>query len=160
MDPKLMDALIKERRELLESIAKTEMEYLGDKNIMIIDDSEEANVLISKFLKDVGKFNIKTFEDEFAAIKEIAAEPPDLLILDILLSNVDGIKLSSMIQSLDFYHGPILYISRNPQYQIELKAFYGREVPFLRKPIDKTRFKNMVVKLLQEGGGQQWGETG
>ncbi len=78
-----MKQLLQEKKELLDSITRKEMPQLQNKNIILIDDSQETITILSNFLKKECDYAIKSYTNEFEALEEIAKQSPDLIIMDI-----------------------------------------------------------------------------
>jgi two-component SAPR family response regulator len=149
MDSTLLDKLAEEKRSLLDMIAETEMQHLKNKYIMIVDDSEETIFMMTAYLKTLGNHEIRTFTNEFDALAEITRNPPDLIILDILLKRTSGIKLAKAINEMDVFHGPIIFISSNASFERDLHEEFGPNLHFFKKPVDKKRFTDVVYALLK-----------
>lgn len=143
-----MKQLLIEKQELLDSITRRDMPHLQNKNIIIIDDSPETITILSNFLKKESDYSIKSFTNEFEALEEIAKQAPDLIIMDIGLQTISGLKLTNLVQNLDSYKNPILYISATASYKKDLEALFGKEISFLTKPINKKELLNTIEKLI------------
>ena len=144
-----VDRLIKEKRELLDALARTEIEHLRHRKVVIVDDSEESIMLMSNFLKDgAADYQLKTFTNEFQVLEEIGRQTPDLIIMDLMMKNINGDKLALTIKNLNFFNGPILFVSSDTKYQKELENLFGKAVNFMSKPIDKKLFVNKIAKML------------
>ena len=61
-------------------------------SILIIDDEQSVRISLSEYLKDLGYdvTSVVTAED---AIAHLRTQKPDLMIVDIRLPGIDGIKL-------------------------------------------------------------------
>ena len=149
MDKKLMKQLLQEKKDLLDSITRKEMPQLQNKNIILIDDSPETITILSNFLKKECDYSIKSYTNEFEALEEIAKQSPDLIIMDIGLQTINGLKLTNLVHNLDSYKNPILYISATASYKKDLENLFGKEVAFLTKPINKKELLHTIEKLLK-----------
>ena len=149
MDKRLMKQLLEEKNLLLDSFAQQEMAHLKNKSIMIVDDSDDSVNIMKTFLKkQTNDLTIKSFADEIDAVKEIVKDPPDLLVLDIMLKSISGLKLGPLLNQLQIFEGPILFISSNSSFKKELSMIYGDNFHFMQKPLDKKLFAEQVVKIL------------
>jgi CheY-like chemotaxis protein len=141
--------LLKGKKELQNALAMAQAAELKNKTVMIIDDSEEALMLMTNYLlRGARNFSLKTYTNEYEALKEIGHHPPDVIIIDLILRQMSGDKLADIINDLHFYRGPIVFISAYPQYKQELEMLYGKEVTFLPKPLDHRQFVNTVTNLV------------
>ena len=57
--------------------------------IMIIEDDEELNEILEYNLSRAG-YETRQLWDGSAALTDLAADPPDLVLLDVMLPGVDG----------------------------------------------------------------------
>jgi len=67
--------------------------------IVIVDDEPNVRRLISRILKSQGNYTLFEAVDGRAAIELITREKPDLVILDLMMPDVDGITVIDTIQS-------------------------------------------------------------
>jgi CheY-like chemotaxis protein len=69
-------------------------------NILIVDDDEKIRSVFSRFL--TGKDHMVTCaEDGQEGLHMLEAEPPDLIITDIMMPNVDGLEVILAIRKKD-----------------------------------------------------------
>lgn len=67
--------------------------------IVIVDDEPNVRRLISRILKSQGNYTLFEAVDGRSAIELITREKPDLVILDLMMPDVDGITVIDTIQS-------------------------------------------------------------
>ena len=77
-------------------------------SILIIDDDIELTDLVSQFLTQNG-YKVSVINDGSDAIKEIASEQPDLIILDLMLPGTDGLTICKAIRPR--FSGPIIMLT-------------------------------------------------
>ena len=142
---KLFDKFAKEKNELRNALAKQYLHSKGEKKIYVIDDCRNALLLVNHYLKDYKNVSISLFENELDAIPCILDQAPDLIILDINLKVIDGIKLSQMIESISSFKIPIVYMSQYNHVENKLRDTFG-QVSFLPKPIHKNHFISTVTQ--------------
>ncbi len=100
--PIASDKLIATFRKL-ESLAKKKLD-----KIVIVDDDEMEFELFREAFKDE-KIRIEYIKDSELAFSKILEVQPDLIILDLLMPNVDGITLSHKLKSnKETKHIPII----------------------------------------------------
>ncbi len=144
-----MRKLIEDRHELLDAFAHKEMDHLKDKRILIIDDSDDSINLMETLIKaNTRDIQVRSFKDEYEALKEISHNEYDLIILDVMLNTTDGIKIGKAIKELNIYQGPILFTSANQKYKDEINTIFKKNMNFLPKPIDKALLISNLKKLL------------
>jgi len=148
LDKKQVNKFSEERMALLNAWATTEMDHLKEKTIVIIDDSEEAINIMKAFLKQKDSLQLKTFTDEFLALKAISKENPDLVIMDIMLKSLDGLKMAKIIKEIYLSNTPILFVSSDSTFEKEITTLFDKKSHFIQKPINRTQFIEIVTKLL------------
>ena len=74
------------------------------KRILIADD--EPNIVVSlEFLMKREGFEVTVASDGEAALREMAAMPPDLILLDIMLPKKDGFEVCQQIRANPDWQG-------------------------------------------------------
>jgi len=81
---------------------------VNNKKILIIDDEPEISQLIEKYLTRE-RFIVYTADTAGKALELLTLEKPDLIILDILLPDTDGIELCKRLREETM--APIIFIS-------------------------------------------------
>ncbi|MGH8103399.1 MAG: response regulator transcription factor [bacterium] len=71
---------------------------MSAKTIAIVEDDRVLNQLMSIYLKDEG-FAVKEFYDGESAMKTIKTDPPNLLVLDLILPGVDGLEICRVLRA-------------------------------------------------------------
>ena|SRR5437867_1458129 len=65
--------------------------------ILIVDDEPDAIELLEFNLRNAG-YEVVSAEDGDAAIKQAKAHPPDLILLDVMLPEVDGLEVCKILR--------------------------------------------------------------
>ncbi len=117
-------------------------------SILVIDDSEDIRRLISTFLKSAGYEKIHTSGNAVEAFDLLGiegaktpegTEDVDLILLDILLPDMDGIDICRAIRKVKQYEEvPIIMVTAIQESEKLETAFLAGATDYIRKPIDKT----------------------
>jgi len=67
---------------------------MDKKKILIIDDSEVLCETMKSMIEGNGPFQVQTEMDSTKALQKVKEFRPDLIMLDILMPNVDGITVA------------------------------------------------------------------
>jgi len=67
---------------------------MGKKKILIIDDSGVLCETMQSMLEGSGPFEVHTEMDPRLALQKVREYRPDLIMLDILMPNIDGITIA------------------------------------------------------------------
>ena len=65
--------------------------------VLIIDDDERLNALLTEYLTRFG-FSVEAVTHPDAGFRALRADPPDLLVLDIMLPDTDGLTVCRKIR--------------------------------------------------------------
>ena len=111
--------------------------------LLIVDDERfYINVLV-ELLQDSYKLYIAKSGEQ--ALKRIADNPPDLVLLDVMMPDMDGyqtcIKIKQQIQCKDI---PIIFLTGKIDQESEAKAFEYGAVDFISKPISPPTVKARI----------------
>ncbi|MFW6205782.1 MAG: HD domain-containing phosphohydrolase, partial [Gemmatimonadota bacterium] len=127
-----------------------EDEYL-DATILIVDD-EPANVrLVERILEREGYRHIESTTDPRKVLALYAATPPDILLLDLHMPELDGFgvmeQLEGRIPADDFL--PILVLTADVTPRARDRALRAGAKDFLTKPVDPSEVVLRIRNLLQ-----------
>lgn len=115
------------------------------KAILIVDDEFGIVDSLAEVLSDEG-FSVRTAPNGKDALRRIAEQRPDLILMDYMMPVMDGAETLQAIRS-DPALGdiPVLLMSSVPQANLPTQC-----VPsgFLRKPFDIDALLSMVAGLL------------
>lgn len=120
----------------------------GKTKILIVDDSDVILNSLKTFFEDFD-FNVITSSDGLDGIQKTAEVKPDLIILDLMMPNFDGIKMLQVKKVLkDIRNIPVLVISANTARSNVLAALEAGADKVISKPIDDEELKRNVNELL------------
>ncbi len=107
--------------------------------VLIVDDEKDICFLISEILKDE-KYNTSIALNSDDAINKFKENKPDLIILDVWLSNskLDGIELLKEFKLLDAKI-PIIIISGHGTVDLAVKSIKNGAYDFLEKPFNSDK---------------------
>jgi sigma-B regulation protein RsbU (phosphoserine phosphatase) len=103
-------------------------------NILIVDDTPANLRLLSQMLAEQG-YRVRPVPDGPLALAAARAEPPDLVLLDVRMPEMDGYEvcehLKAEAQTRDI---PIIFISALDATQDKVRAFTAGGVDYVTKP--------------------------
>ena len=104
------------------------------RKVLVIDDDPDDLRLVQKTLESNGSYEITLAEGGKAGLEQLQVQPPDAIILDLMMPEVDGFAiLEKVFENLKLRDIPILVLTGadlNP-IQIQLLTEYGQH--FLNK---------------------------
>lgn len=108
----------------------------------IVDDEPLARARIARLLAREPGFAVAAEHgDARAAIDALAAEPPDLLFLDVQMPEVDGFELLAALPGAAL--PPVIFVTAHDAYAV--RAFELHALDYLLKPVTATRFHAAVA---------------
>src|SRR5690349_21042027 len=104
--------------------------------IIIAEDDEIVRDIVSKALTEAGHV-VGTAENGADALRAIQAKKPDLVILDCIMPELNGLLvLREMRNSSELYDTPVLVLTgRQSPRDVEL-AYYQGANDYMKKPFD------------------------
>ena len=116
------------------------------KKILVVDDDQSILDAISLILDDSGYKVYSTLRGQ-EAIEKIEEYSPDLVLLDVLLSGVDGRDISRKIkENPRIKKTRVVMISAHPSASTDFKKYKADD--FLPKPFGLEELLNIVKKHL------------
>lgn len=110
----------------------------SNSTIMVVDDIPANLDLLNKILDNRG-YRVRSFTNGRFALQSARADPPDLVLLDIRMPELDGFtlcrKLKEYPQTSDV---PVIFISALNETEDKLKAFESGGVDYITKPFQET----------------------
>ena len=124
----------------------------GKKKILVIEDDPELAEMIRSFL-EMSNYTVTILLEGSGAVEHIVAERPDLIIVDVMLPDIDGISICREIK----YHPedkinqtPIIVLTGLSNKIIPDEAFAFGATEFLTKPFEIEELKNKIDGLLNK----------
>ncbi|MEL6561218.1 MAG: response regulator [Bacteroidota bacterium] len=119
------------------------------RSVLIVDD--EPNILLSlEFLMKKNGFNVFIGRDGKEALSTIEKEAIDLVILDIMMPEVDGLEVCKRIRKSDDHnHMKVVFLSAKIKKE-EIQAGYdaGADL-YITKPFSTRKIVEEVKNLLE-----------
>jgi putative two-component system response regulator len=148
-DTQLFDDLMKE----LEAFRVTISDEPDTKNtpdpfsarVWVVDDASVNVKVVEKHLRAEGYKNIQGFTNPRNALQRLETESPDVVLLDIMMPEVSGIEVLTILRSRPATrHTPVLILSASNDRDTRLEALELGATDFLEKPVDRVE---LIVRL-------------
>ncbi|QDZ40553.1 hybrid sensor histidine kinase/response regulator [Euhalothece natronophila Z-M001] len=116
--------------------------------ILVVDDAPDNVLLVKSILEDEG-YDIDVAEEGQSAIDKVNANPPQLILLDVMMPGMDGFEVTERIrQQEDLPFIPILLITAYDQPSVAKGLDSGAD-DFIRKPVELEELLARVRSLLR-----------
>jgi len=121
---------------------------MSGENILVVDDNV-MNLTLVRFLLTKQGYRVCTAGDAAQALAAIAAELPDLILMDIQLPGVDGLELTRQLRTMPAVcRVPIVAVTASAMRGDEERALAAGCDAYVAKPIDVYRFPALVERYL------------
>ena len=130
------------------------------KQILIADDNP-ANLDIFQTRLAIHGYDIRTARDGEEALNQVKTEPPDLILLDIMMPKMDGIEVCKRLKNdPDLPFIPVILVTAKSDPKDVVTGLDAGAEEYLTKPIDQTalvaRVKSMLrIKVLHDQSQEQ-----
>lgn len=120
------------------------------KTVYIAEDQPDLGEMLLLILQAEGGMETTLFTNGLSVYREVRRKSPDLLILDILLPQLNGLAVSRLLKFHDDYrHVPILVMSSIIDADIEDRVKRSGADAFIPKPFEVPRLVQKVRQLLE-----------
>ncbi len=119
-------------------------------NIIIVDDSRTKLTHIQICVEEIEGVVTHPFSDPHAALTWCQNNTPDLVIVDYMMPDIDGIEFVRRFRQLSHAeHVPLLMITSTNEKQVLYDALQAGANDFLRSPIDQMELIARARTLLK-----------
>lgn len=115
--------------------------------VLIVDDDPNIREVISVNLSSEG-FDVDTAENGMIAVEKVeAADTYDVVCLDIMMPDMDGIEVCSRIRRKS--NVPVLFLTAKSQDKDKVEAYSTGGDDFLVKPFSPTELLMKIKSLIR-----------
>ncbi len=117
--------------------------------ILIVDDTPDNLRLLTRILEEQG-YTVRKALNGRIALKAADRDPPDLILLDVRMPEMDGYEVCHQLRSSPKTKDiPIIFISANDQVSEKVRAFEVGGQDYITKPFQElevlVRVKNQLL---------------
>lgn len=117
--------------------------------VMIVDDVSHNRLLLGEMLKDRG-YDIRAFPSGELALNSALQDPPDLILLDINMPEMDGYEVCRHLKKSERLKDiPVLFISALTETEDKVKAFNTGGQDYVTKPFQIEEVDSRVKTHLR-----------
>lgn len=103
--------------------------------VLLIEDEQKTGYSVQSYLKDECKFEVIWLKNGLEGLEMAKKESFDIILSDIILPGIDGIKICSELRNLDI-KTPILILSALYQAEDKVQGLNAGADDYLAKPFD------------------------
>jgi response regulator RpfG family c-di-GMP phosphodiesterase len=123
--------------------------------VVVIDDAQVNLVLMSALLGKLPDCNATCFLSPSEALAHCLREDPDLIIVDYMMPDMDGIEFIQQFRATPGRtQTPLLMVTADHEREVRYRALESGANDFLTKPLDRIEFASRVKNMLSLRRGQ------
>lgn len=129
-------------------------------NILVVDDKPDNLRLLSAMLSQLG-YEVRKVINGQTALKTAQAAPPDLILLDIMMPDMNGYEVCQHLKASPVTRDiPVIFISALDEVLDKVKAFAVGGVDYITKPFSEEEVfarveNNLTIQRLQKQLSEQ-----
>ncbi len=114
-------------------------------SVLVVEDDEDLRDLLTTLIAHEG-YSVSSAEDGYQALERIGADPPSLILLDLMMPGVDGWDVLADLrdQAVDT---PVVVVTAVPDAWSDIRASGASAL--VSKPIDMDELLRTVSALLR-----------
>ncbi len=120
------------------------------RHILVVDDDPFIVKLIQEYLEIIG-YNVSCAYDGQAALVMAKATKPNLIILDVNMPMINGLKTLQYLRAIeDTQNIPVLFLSGETSAKLTPTLAAVPRISHVKKPIDLEDLNSIVSHLLEK----------
>jgi two-component system cell cycle response regulator DivK len=120
------------------------------KRILYIEDNAENRLLMRRVLMAEG-YIVEEATDGTSGLQKAAESPPDLILMDINLPEIDGYEVTARLKQLPNMMGvPIIAVTANVMKGDREKTLAAGCDGYIQKPIDIDLLPDQIESFLKK----------
>jgi CheY-like chemotaxis protein len=118
------------------------------KRILIVDDDELVLIALEELLKPQG-FEVQTVSSGSAALRALEHNRFDLMLLDIIMPEMDGLELCKKIREKENCRDtPIVFLTAKSTEKDKTQGLEAGANLFLSKPISPEKLLQLISETI------------
>lgn len=118
-----------------------------EKLIFIVDDEPSIQKLLTHWVKNQWKYNVEIF-DKGQDMLDNLSQKPDLILLDIMLPDSNGVDLLPQIKEFD-PNLPVIMLSAQGSIEVAMDSIRMGAFDYFTKPIDNNKLEPAIKNALR-----------
>jgi CheY-like chemotaxis protein len=121
------------------------------KTVLLVDDSDISLMTGELVLRKVGQFEIRKAHNGEEAVEMAMAEPPDLIVLDVVMPKMGGFDVCRALRACPATRGvPILMATTRGESHNIKEGFAAGCNDYVTKPLNHTEVAEKLSGLLDD----------
>jgi len=124
--------------------------------VLLIDDDEALGALLAEYLEPFG-FAVKAVADPAQGLEALRADPPDIVVLDVMLPGMDGFAVCRKVRETS--RVPIVMLTARGGVMDRIVGLELGADDYLPKPFEPRELVARLQAVLRRGGAADTGES-
>jgi two-component system phosphate regulon response regulator PhoB len=125
------------------------------KKILVVDDESDVADLVAYHLKATG-FDVETVNDPTHSIGTARSFMPDLVILDVMMPEINGIQICRMLRAdPKLKQVPVIFLTAKVEENDRIQGLETGADDYVCKPFSTKELVLRVQNILKRSGGQE-----
>jgi len=118
--------------------------------ILVVEDSPAMRQLLSFAMKRIPESKVIEATDGVDALKKLSSETIDIIVADINMPIMDGLKLLSLVRgNAEYQNIPVIIVTTEGAEEDRKKAFAIGANDYLTKPIQTQKLIKVVSHYIK-----------
>ena len=122
------------------------------KTVLLTDDNEDIIELVQLILSKSG-YNLITAKGGLDALRVCAESPPDLVLMDLRMPDMDGFAVTKKLRDSGFKN-PIIILTGSESDTDRKRAFDAGCDDYILKTLEMRDLERSIDGFLQKGGSR------
>lgn len=114
--------------------------------VLVVDDDERLNALLMKYLGQFG-LSVRAVAHPEAALRALNTDPPDIVVLDVMLPDMDGFTVCRKIR--EHSHIPIIMLTARGEVTDRILGLDMGADDYLPKPFEPRELVARIEAVLR-----------
>jgi len=122
------------------------MEKAPPRAVLVVDDDDDIRMLLEELLRGAG-YGVKTAQDGRAALRAFHENPPDLVVLDLSMPELDGFETLERLRDLSDV--PVILLTARSGEIDKVRGFRAGADDYVVKPFGRQELLARIEALLR-----------
>ncbi len=137
----------------------TEKAPVSRPRITVVEDDDDLAYTLTYNLKKDGRYDVARYAGGLVALDALVAQPPDLVLLDLNLPDVDGLTICRELRKNEETRRiPILMLTARVEERDKLLGFELGADDYVTKPFSMKELMARIAAHLRRAGSTENGE--